>query len=469
MTHTALKIEKGFQLDGTILRAYDIRGVIGEGLDEQTCYTVGRAFGTIVKRRINGNAVCVAYDGRETSPAFAAAVRQGLIDCGLSVYDLGLGPTPMTYYGLKELDTDACVMITGSHSPIEHNGIKMALRTGPFWGDDVQEIGRIIAAQDFETGEGRSETLDLKPKYIARILEDLNMDRPLKVAWDAGNGAMGAVLKDLTDKLPGEHVLLFDDVDGTFPNHHPDPTVAENLVDLQKVVTENACDVGIGFDGDGDRIGVVGPKGEIYWADILMAIYAREILRHQPGAPIIADVKSSQVLFDEIDRLGGRAIMTPTGHSVIKAKMIEEKSPFGGELAGHICFADIFYGYDDGMYCAIRLLNILSQTEGGFDALTGHLPKILNTPEIRLHVPATRKFDIPKEIAAELKKRDDVQVNTMDGVRVKTSDGWWLLRASNTESVLSLRVEAYSEDGLKRLKDDLSQNLKNCGIDFSFD
>jgi phosphomannomutase len=469
MTNAALKLDDSFKLDQSILRAYDIRGVIGESLNEQSCYAVGRAFGTIVKRRIQGNTVCVAYDGRETSPVFAAAVRQGLIDCGLSVYDLGLGPTPMVYYGLKELDADASMMITGSHSPIEHNGIKMALRTGPFWGEDVQEVGRVIAEQDFETGEGRVETIDITAKYVDRFIYDLDMDRPLKVAWDAGNGAMGAVLKQVTDKIPGEHVLLFDEVDGTFPNHHPDPTVAKNLVDLQKAVIENGCDVGIGFDGDGDRIGVVGPEGEIYWADILMAIYAREILSKQPGATIVADVKSSKVLFDEIDRLGGHPIMTPTGHSVIKAKMIEEKSPFGGELAGHICFADIFYGYDDGMYCAIRLLNILSRADDGFRALTGHLPRMVNTPEIRIPVDAARKFDIPREISETLKGRDGIQVDTMDGVRVSSSDGWWLLRASNTESVLSLRAEAYSEEGLRKLQDELSQNLKNCGIDFSFE
>jgi phosphomannomutase len=462
------QIDEAFTLDASILRAYDIRGVIGAGLTADACYAVGRAFGTIVKRRIAGSSVCVAYDGRETSPEFAKYVRQGLMDCGLSVYDLGLGPTPMAYYGLKELDTDAAVMITGSHSPIEHNGIKMALRTGPFYGDDVQEIGALIKARDFESGEGREETYDLKPRYIKRLLADLTMDRPLKVAWDAGNGAAGAVLKDFVDQIPGEHILLFEDVDGTFPNHHPDPTVAENLVDLQQAVRDNHCDIGIGFDGDGDRIGVVGPDGEIYWADILMAIYAREILRREPGAPIIADVKSSRVLFDEITRLDGRAIMSPTGHSIIKAKMIAERAPLGGELAGHICFADIFYGYDDGLYCAVRLLNILSGAEGGFPALTGHLPKMIATPEIRLPVDPARKFDISVEIAEKLKDLPDIDVETMDGIRITTPEGWWLLRASNTESVLSLRAEAFTEEGLKTLTGQLEGFLEDVGIAFKF-
>lgn len=462
------QIDEAFVLDASVLRAYDIRGIIGEGLNPAACYAVGRAFGTIIKRRIAGHSVCVAYDGRETSPEFAQQVRRGLMDCGLSVYDLGLGPTPMAYYGQKELDTDAAVMVTGSHSPIEHNGIKMVLRTGPFYGDDVQEIGKLIESRDFESGEGCEEVYDLKPRYIKRLLGDLKMDRPLKIAWDAGNGAMGAVLKDFTDQVPGEHVLLFEDVDGTFPNHHPDPTVAKNLVDLQKAVRENNCDLGIGFDGDGDRIGVVGPEGEIYWADVLMAIYAREILRHQPGSPIIADVKSSRVLFDEISRLGGRPIMTPTGHSIVKARMIAERAPLGGELAGHICFADIFYGYDDGLYCAVRLLNILSTAADGFPALVGHLPKMVSTPEIRLPVDPARKFDIPDEIAEKLKSVPEIDVETMDGIRVTTPEGWWLLRASNTESVLSLRAEAFTDQGLQQLTGQLEGYLQAAGVDFKF-
>ena len=464
-----MHIVENFELDPSILRAYDIRGIINDGLDVQTCYALGRAYGTIVKRRISGRSVCVAYDGRETSPDFAKAVRQGMIDCGLSVYDLGLGPTPMVYFGLKHLDADASVMITGSHSPIEHNGIKMALRTGPFYGEDIQEIGQIIRDRDFESGEGREESVDLKQKYVARLISDLTLDRPLKIAWDAGNGAAGAVLQALTDQIPGEHILLYEDVDGRFPNHHPDPTVAKNLVDLQRAVTENGCDLGIGFDGDGDRIGVVGPQGEIYWADILMAIYARDILKRQPGAPIIADVKCSRVLFDEIKRLGGRPIMSPTGHSIIKDRMIAEKAPLGGELAGHICFADIFYGVDDGLYCAVRLLNILGSAADGFSALTGHLPKMAATPEVRLPVDTARKFEIPAEIATNVKTEEGIEVETMDGIRVTTVDGWWLLRASNTESVLSLRAEAFGQDALKRLTHQVERHLEKAGVIFRFE
>ena len=367
------------------------------------------------------------------------------MDCGLNVYDIGMGPTPMTYYGLKELGADAAVMITGSHSPVEFNGIKMALRTGPFYGEEVQTIGKLVSKQDFEDGEGRAEKVDISAKYLERILSDLNMKRPLKVAWDAGNGAAGVLLKRLTDQLPGAHFLLHEEVDGTFPNHHPDPTIEENLVDLQNCVLDNECDIGIGFDGDADRIGIVGPTGVIYWADTLMAVYAAEVLSTHPGAPIIADVKSSRVLFDEIERLGGKPVMVQTGHSILKDNINKLRAPLGGELSGHICFADKYYGFDDGLYCAIRLLNLISAAENGIVTLTEHLPHMFSTPEVRIHVPEDRKFEIPKQIGDMVKEEGIAKVNDMDGIRVTSEAGWWLLRASNTESVLSLRVESFTD------------------------
>ena len=257
-------------------------------------------------------------------------------------------------------------------------------------------------------------------------------------------------------------------MDGTFPNHHPDPTVAENLVDLQNLVLDNECDVGIGFDGDGDRIGVVGKSGVIYWADTLMAIYATEVLASHKGAPIIADVKSSQVLFDEIERLGGKPVMVQTGHSILKDNMNKMKAPLGGELSGHICFADKYYGFDDGLYCAIRLLNLISRVDGGLDELTQHLPHMFATPEVRMHVDEARKFDISKEIGKIVKEEGIGAINDMDGIRVTSEAGWWLLRASNTESVLSLRVEAYTEDGLNILKRQLEDHLAAVGVGFKF-
>lgn len=452
-------------IHASILREYDIRGTVGDTLKDVDCYFVGRAFGTLVKRR-GGQTVAVGFDGRESSPSFAKNVMQGLVDCGLAVTNIGLGPTPMVYYTMKSQKLDAAVMVTGSHSPLSYNGIKMAYLTGPFYGDMVQEIGRLAAAGDFESGAGSVTEKDVRDEYIDRMLADYHGTRDLSVAWDIGNGATGEVIRRLVKKLPGKHVLLFDDIDGTFPNHHPDPTVAKNLVDLQKAVMKNGCDIGIGFDGDGDRIGAVDAEGNIIWADLIMAVYAAEVLKTHPGAHIIADVKCSRVLFDEIARLGGRPVMWNTGHSLIKARMQELNAPLAGELAGHICFADKYYGFDDAPYCAVRLLDILSRAEKPLSALVAHLPRMENTPELRFHVPAERKFAIAPEILARLKAEGDknVEINDIDGVRVTTPDGWWLMRASNTEDVLTIRAEGFTAEGLARLKQQLADQLAASGI-----
>lgn len=451
--------------DKSILREYDIRGTVGQTLKETDCYFVGRAFGTMLKRR-GGKTVAVGFDGRESSPAFSDNVMKGLSDCGLDVESVGLGPTPMVYFAMKSRKKDAAVVITGSHSPLAYNGIKMAYYDGPFYGAMVQEIGKIAAAGDFENGQGSIQKTDIQDAYVERLLQDYTGPKNLTVAWDSGNGAAGEIVRRLTRKLPGKHFLLFDKIDGTFPNHHPDPTVAKNLVDLQKTVRDNKCDIGIGFDGDADRVGAIDEHTDIIWADILMAVYAREILAAYPGAPIIADVKSSRVLFDEIERLGGKPVMWNTGHSLIKAKMLEMKAPLAGELAGHICFSDKYYGFDDGIYCAIRLLNLLSHSGKPLSSLTSHLPKIHNTPEIRFHVPAERKFDIAPEIKQRLRSanQNSVSINDIDGVRVTTPDGWWLLRPSNTEDVLTLRAEGFSIEGLERLKNQMVDQLRLSGI-----
>ena len=452
-----------------ILREYDIRGTVGDTLREEDCYFIGRAFGTLVKRR-GGKKVVVGFDGRESSVSFSAAVMRGLNDCGLDVENIGLGPTPMVYFAMKTHGMDAAVMVTGSHSPLSYNGIKMAYSTGPFYGAMVQEIGKLSAAGDFESGSGKVTTVDVQDIYVERMLQDYQGTRALSVAWDCGNGATGEIIRRLVKKLPGKHVLLFDEIDGTFPNHHPDPTVAQNLVDLQKAVRDNGCDIGIGFDGDGDRIGAVDAEGNILWADIIMAVYAAEVLKTHPGAHIIADVKCSRVLFDEIERLGGKPVMWNTGHSLIKARAQELQSPLAGELAGHICFADKYYGFDDAPYCAVRLLNILSRAEKPLSALVAHLPKMENTPEVRFHVPTERKFKIAPEILARLRTENakDVSINDIDGVRVTTPDGWWLMRASNTEDVLTIRAEGFNADGLARLKTQLVSQLAHSGIGSPF-
>lgn len=457
------------RFDSSILREYDIRGTVGGTLNEADAYHAGRAFGTVVRRR-GGRVVAVGYDGRASSPGFAAEVSRALRDCGLDVENVGLGPTPMVYFAMKSRGLDAAVVVTGSHSPLAYNGIKMALKDGPFYGAMVQDLGRAAAAEDYEAGQGRETQVDVRDAYVERMLQDFRPGgKPLTVAWDNGNGAAGEIVRRLTARLPGRHILLFDEIDGTFPNHHPDPTVAKNLVDLQRAVKENGCDVGIGFDGDADRIGIVDQKGGILWADLLMAVYAAEVLKTHPGAPVIADVKSSRVLFDEVARLGGQPVMWNTGHSLIKARMQEIASPLAGELAGHICFADKYYGFDDGPYCAVRLLDILAHGKRGMAELVAHLPKMLNTPEVRFHVPADRKFHIAPEIKFRLREAgNDISINDIDGVRATTPDGWWLIRPSNTEDLLTIRAEGFTAEGLERLKAQVVAQLALSGIGSPF-
>jgi phosphomannomutase len=447
----------------TILREYDIRGVVGETLSSTDVRALGRAFGTLVVRQ-GGQRVCVGYDGRVSSPELEAALVGGLVACGLTVERIGLGPTPMLYYATRERGADAGLMITGSHNPPNYNGIKMMLGKGPFYGRAIQELGVTTAAADYVHGGGQAVEIDVREAYVERLLRDYDAPRPLKVAWDVGNGATGEIVRRLTARLPGEHVLLFDTIDGSFPNHHPDPTVAENLVDLQRVVAAQGCDLGIGFDGDGDRIGAIDHRGRIVWGDQLLALYAAVVLKSHPGATIIADVKASQTLFDEVARLGGKPLMWKTGHSLLKAKMAETGSPLAGEMSGHIFFADKWYGFDDALYCAVRLLELVSQAGVTLAALRDRLPAVINTPEIRFQVSEERKFAVITEVRGRLRD-EGAAVNDIDGVRVNTSDGWWLLRASNTQDVLVARAEAFTEEGLGRLKAVLAGQLARSGVE----
>ena len=446
----------------TVLREYDIRGVVGETLTEADLHAVGRSFGTVVVRE-GGKRVCVGYDGRLSSPALERALVDGLTACGLAVERIGLGPTPMLYYAARVRGADGGLMITGSHNPPNYNGIKMVLGKRPFYGADIQNLGTLAAAGDYAEGVGSAVTVDVREEYVARLAKDYAGPRPLRVAWDAGNGATGEIMRRLAAVLPGEHILLFDTIDGTFPNHHPDPTVPENLVDLQRAVAEHGCDLGVGFDGDGDRIGAIDHRGRIVWGDQLLALYAGEVLKTHPGGTIIADVKTSQTLFDEVTRLGGRPLMWKTGHSLLKAKMAETGSPLAGEMSGHIFFADKWYGFDDALYCAVRLLSLVSAAGKTLAALRDGLPQVLNTPEIRFQVSEERKFAVIAEVKARL-EAEGAEVNAIDGVRVNTPDGWWLLRASNTQDVLVARAEAFTPDGLERLKTLLADQLRQSGI-----
>jgi len=446
----------------TVLREYDIRGIVGSTLTAADARAVGRAFGTVVARG-GGKTVCVGYDGRLSSPELEAALVDGLVACGLHVLRIGLGPTPMLYFATRDREAAAGIMITGSHNPPDYNGIKMMLGKGPVYGQQILDIGIIASKADYVSGGGSSEQVDVKDAYVERLLRDYDGTRDLTVAWDAGNGASGEILRRLTAKLPGKHILLFDEIDGNFPNHHPDPTVEKNLVDLKKAVAENGCDIGIGFDGDGDRIGAIDHRGRVVWGDQLVAIYAADVLKSHPGATIIADVKASQTLFDEIARLGGTPLMWKTGHSLLKAKMAELGSPLAGEMSGHIFFADKWYGFDDALYCAVRLIGLVSKLNQPLSDLRDRLPPVVNTPETRFQVSEERKFQVVQEVKGRLKD-EGADVNDIDGVRVKTADGWWLLRASNTQDVLVARAESGTPEGLERLKGMVVAQLEASGL-----
>lgn len=452
-----------------ILREYDIRGQIGKNLGPADAYAVGRVFGSMVREGHKGQAqdICVGYDGRHSSPLLAEQVASGIVASGNNVVKIGLGPSPMLYYAVKSTGAAAGIMVTGSHNPADFNGFKMMLQTGPFYGEAILALGKIAGSGNVSNGDGNVKALDIRSAYVHRLLKDYTAQRPLTIAWDAGNGAAGEALRMLTAKLPGTHHLLFDDIDGNFPNHHPDPTVDKNLEQLRALVLEKQCDLGIAFDGDGDRIGVVDDQGRILRCDMLMTIYARDVLAAHPGAAIIGDVKCSQIMFDEIARLGGRPVMWKTGHSLIKAKMAELNAPLAGELSGHIFFADKYYGYDDALYCAVRLINMVGA--GGLSAITGGLPEIFNTPEIRFTVKEEDKFRLIEEIAASIKSEAGVNINRIDGVRVETPDGWWLVRASNTQSVLVARAESQSESGLLKLKSMARAALAPLGLDLRFE
>ena len=453
----------------TLLREYDIRGVIGKTLSAADATALGRAFGSLVARA-GGKSVALGFDGRSSSPELAAALTEGLLSTGLQVQRIGLGPTPMLYFAVYHLKADAGIMITGSHNPPEYNGFKMMIAGhlpggGSVYGEAIKQLGIVAAAGDFVVGNGNLSDHDVRDAYVARLLQDVVPGRELNVVWDNGNGAGGEILRRLAAKLPGKHTLLFDKIDGKFPNHHPDPTVAANLVDLQKKVAEVNADCGIAFDGDADRIGAVDSQGRILAGDQLIAVYAREVLAAHPGATIIADVKASQTLFDAIAGMGGKPLMWKTGHSLIKTKMKETKAPLAGEMSGHIFFADKFYGHDDALYCAVRLLNIVAATPGGLTALRDQLPNVVNTPELRFQVDETRKFAVVQEIKARLQQAG-ARVNDIDGVRVDTADGWWLLRASNTQDVLVARAEARDEAGLARLQAQIAEQLAQSGLSF---
>jgi phosphomannomutase len=446
----------------TSLREYDIRGIIGETLGETDAYAIGRGFGTLVARA-GGTKVAVGYDGRLSSPMLEAALVKGLNDAGIHALRIGMGPTPMLYYAEIALEADGGIQITGSHNPANYNGFKMVFQHGPFFGADIQKLGTMAASGDWAEGSAGSETIDIIDRYTARLVEGFD-GKAFRIGWDAGNGAAGPVVEKLVKLLPGEHYTLFTDVDGNFPNHHPDPTEEKNLADLRALVAEKKLDFGVAFDGDGDRIGAIDGEGRIIWGDQLLAIFAEPVLKDQPGATIIADVKASQALFDRVAELGGKPLMWKTGHSLVKSKMKETGSPLAGEMSGHIFFKHQYYGFDDALYSAVRLIRAASDLGKSVTELRGAMPAMVNTPEMRFQVDESRKFAVIKEVLERL-AASGAQVDATDGARVNTADGWWLLRASNTQDVLVARAEARDQTGLDRLLAQIDEQLALSGLE----
>lgn len=450
------------QFDPTCLREYDIRGIVGKTLGPDDAYAIGRGFGTLV-RRGGGRRVAVGRDGRDSSPVLEAALVRGLTGSGADVVRVGLGPTPMLYYAEAVLDVGGGIMITGSHNPPDYNGFKMVLAGRPFFGEDIQKLGAMAAAGDWDEGSGSAGDEEVLDRYVGRLLENFD-GAPFRIGWDAGNGAAGPALEKLAAKLPGEHHLLYTDVDSRFPNHHPDPTDEANLADLKALVAKEGLDFGIAFDGDGDRIGAVDGEGRVIWGDQLLAILAEPVLADLPGATIIADVKASQALYDRIAELGGKPLMWKTGHSLIKSKMKETGAPLAGEMSGHIFFAHEYYGYDDALYAAVRLIRAVTRLGGSLTSLRAAMPAMVNTPELRFQVDEARKFAVVEEVLERLAAAG-ADVNRTDGARVDTADGWWLLRASNTQDVLVARAEAGTQEGLDRLVAQIDDQLALSGVE----
>ncbi|MBX7460023.1 phosphoglucomutase/phosphomannomutase PgmG [Qipengyuania huizhouensis] len=456
------------EFDPTVLREYDIRGIIGETLGADDARAIGRTFGSML-REAGGSRVAVGYDGRRSSPMLEHALVEGLTASGCDVVRVGLGATPMLYYAeASDGEVDGGIQITGSHNPPNYNGFKMVFQGRPFFGADIQELGRRSAAGEWADGAGKTEDRDLLDEYVARMLTALEGVDPgrlegMRIGWDAGNGAAGPALEQLVAQLPGEHHVLFTEVDGSFPNHHPDPTVEENLADLKTLVSGKSLDFGVAFDGDGDRIGAIDGEGRVIWGDQLLMIYAEDLLASRKGATIIADVKASSALYDHVAACGGEPLMWKTGHSLIKSKMKETGSPLAGEMSGHVFFADDYYGFDDALYAGVRLMAASARLGKSVTQLRSDMPQMINTPEMRFQVDESRKFAAIEEVKERL-SGTNADVNGTDGVRVNTSDGWWLLRASNTQDVLVARAESDTEEGLERLMAQIDEQLSLSGL-----
>jgi phosphomannomutase len=447
-------------INPAIVRAYDLRGRVGQDLGCGDALALGLAYATAARAQ-GRSRIAVARDGRLSSPELEAALVEGLTEGGLDVTRLGLGPTPQLHFAIHAFGFDGGIMVTGSHNPPGENGFKLVLGEHPVHGRALREL---VAIESQRAAGGRTSSIDVVNEYASGIARFADAWQGMHVVWDCGSGAVGAVIAAILERLPGRHVLLNAAVDGRFPAHHPDPAVAENLHELQRAVLARGANLGIAFDGDGDRIGVVDDCGAILWPDQLMLLLAREVLEVHRGATVVADVKSSRVLFDGIEQLRGRAVMAPSGYVRVREAMLSERAPLAGEMSGHIIYERCWNATDDALHVAVRTVNAVARLRGGLAAFRASLPATCTTPEIRFPCPEHRKSAVMHEVAERL-THSNADVNTLDGLRVTTGAGWWLLRASGTEAKLTARCEAADREGLAQLTGALARQLEASGLE----
>lgn len=449
------------QVSASSFKAYDIRGVVGAGIDEAFAEHLGRAFGSEAVQA-GERAVAVGRDGRVSGPGLVAALIKGLASTGLDVVDLGAVTTPMLYYVAATRGQHGCesgIMVTGSHNPKNYNGFKMVLAGKAIYGDEIQNLRRRIEAEDYVRGEGRSATMDIGAEYLARIVGDCKLARPMKIVVDSGNGIPGASAPGILRALGCEVTELYSEVDGDFPNHHPDPSKPENLADLIRTVRETDAEIGLAFDGDGDRLGVVTKDGQIIYPDRQLMLFAADILKRQPGGTIIFDVKCTQRLAPLIRKAGGKPLMWKTGHSLVKAKLRETQAPIAGEMSGHIFFAERWYGFDDATYTAARLLEILSAAKNPSQVLNA-LPTSFSTPELNVPCAEGEPKRVVEQLLANANFPGSKEIITIDGLRVDYQDGFGLIRSSNTTPVLVMRFEGHTAQSLHRIQTDFMAALR---------
>lgn len=438
------------QLDPKIFRAYDIRGIVGTQISANTFYTIGRAISLSLKR-LERSDIFLARDGRLSSDVLATALRQGLLDSGINIFDIGEVATPVLYYATNTGKTDCGLMITGSHNPADYNGIKIVLGGKTLVASDIQQLYNDVLIQTFPSGSGKISNINILPEYKNRIINDIKLSRSLKVVVDCGNGVAGPVIPELIKALGCDVTALYSEIDGNFPNHHPDPSVIENLQDLQEAVLAQKADIGLAFDGDADRLGVITNTGEIIWPDRLMMLYAKELLKTNPDSTIVFDVKCSNNLANVIQTAGGIAKMCPTGHSIIKACMKQENAILAGEMSGHIFFKDRWYGFDDALYSACRLLEILSSNQESISRQFQEIPDSVNTPEIKIPIQDEKKFNFMRDFLNNASFPHSKMIK-LDGLRVEFDNGWGLIRASNTTPCLVARFEANDAESLTQIQ-----------------